>query len=42
MENILLMNTYVVLPILIGIIIGIFVGMLVGMFATLKYFKRKK
>lgn len=38
MENILLINTYVVLPILIGIIIGIFVGT----FATLKYYKRKK
>lgn len=38
MENISLINTYVVLPILIGIIIGIFVGM----FATLKYFKQKK
>ncbi|AGQ92407.1 hypothetical protein M634_12775 [Vibrio parahaemolyticus O1:Kuk str. FDA_R31] len=38
MEKILLINTYVVVPILIGIIIGIFVGM----FATVKYIKRRK
>ncbi|EXJ30446.1 putative membrane protein [Vibrio parahaemolyticus VPCR-2009] len=38
MERILLINTYVVVPILIGIIIGIFVGM----FATVKYIKRRK
>lgn len=38
MENILLINTYVVVPILIGIIIGIFFGA----FATVKYIKRRK
>lgn len=38
MERILLINTYVVVPILTGIIIGIFVGM----FATVKYIKRRK
>ncbi len=38
MEKILLINTYVVVPILIGIIIGIFVGM----FATVRYIKRRK
>lgn len=38
MEKMLLINTYVVVPILIGIIIGIFVGE----FATVKYIKRRK
>ncbi len=38
MEKILLINTYVVVPILIGIIIGIFFGA----FATVKYIKRRK
>ncbi len=38
MEKMLLINTYVVVPILIGIIIGIFVGA----FATVKYIKRRK
>lgn len=38
MEKMLLINTYVVVPILIGIIIGIFVGA----FATVKYVKRRK
>lgn len=38
MEKMLLINTYVVVPILIGIIIGIFFGE----FATVKYIKRRK
>ncbi len=38
MEKMLIINTYVVVPILIGIIIGIFVGT----FATVKYIKRRK
>lgn len=38
MEEMLLINTYVVVPILVGVIIGIFVGA----FATVKYIKRRK
>lgn len=38
MDEILLINTYVVVPILVGVIIGIFVGA----FATVKYIKRRK
>ncbi len=38
MDKMLLVNTYVVVPILVGVIIGIFVGA----FATVKYIKRRK
>lgn len=38
MDEVLLINTYVVVPILVGVIIGIFVGA----FATVKYIKRRK
>lgn len=38
MDEVLLINTYVVVPILVGVIIGIFVGA----FATVKYIKRSK
>ncbi len=38
MDEILLINTYVVVPILVGVIIGIFVGA----FATVKSIKRRK
>ncbi len=38
MDEMLLINTYVVVPILVGVIIGIFVGA----FATVKYIKRRK
>lgn len=38
MDKMLLVNTYVFVPILVGVIIGIFVGA----FATVKYIKRRK
>ena len=38
MDEVLLIDTYVVVPILVGVIIGIFVGA----FATVKYIKRRK
>ncbi len=38
MDEMLLINTYVVVPILVGVIIGIFVGA----FATVKYINRRK
>ncbi|CAK2485217.1 Secreted protein with PEP-CTERM sorting signal [Vibrio crassostreae] len=38
MDEVLLINTYVVVPILVGVVIGIFVGA----FATVKYIKRRK
>ncbi len=38
MDEMLLINTYVVVPILVGVIIGIFVGA----FTTVKYIKRRK
>ncbi len=38
MDEMLLINAYVVVPILVGVIIGIFVGA----FATVKYINRRK
>ncbi len=38
MDEMLLINTYVVVPILVGVIIGIFIGA----FATVKYINRRK